>query len=147
VPLRDQRGSFYKKNLISLRKEKPMKICLIHERRIAREVLARALSSKLGAEVTYFSCCERALASSLDYDVFVVYNNFRRKMSGIRGVTKIRGRNPDAFIIGVSSTPNLDQRFLPAGADAFVLRAGNEVQELVSVIRRKAGLSASTNLR
>jgi hypothetical protein len=62
-----------------------MKVCLIHGKRVAREVLTRALSSKLGAEVTNFSCCERALASSLDYDVFVVYNNFRGKMSGVRG--------------------------------------------------------------
>ena len=123
-----------------------MKVCLIHGKRVAREVLTRALSSKLGAEVTNFSCCERALASSLDYDVFVVYNNFRGKMTGVRGVAKIRGRNPHAFIVGVSSTPNFDRHFLPVGADAFVLRAGNEVQELVGIIE-KAGRSASANLQ
>jgi hypothetical protein len=122
-----------------------MKICLIHGRRVAREVLTRALSSKLGAEVTSFPCCEDVLESSLDYDVFIVYNNFRKKMSGVRGVTKIRGWNPYAFIVGVSSTPNFDRQFLPAGADAFVLRAGNEVQELVSVVRQRDGQSASTH--
>jgi hypothetical protein len=125
-----------------------MKICLIHGKRVAREVLSRALSSRLGAEVTCFSCCEIALDSLLgSYEVFVVYNNFRRKMSGARGVTKIRGQSPGAFIVGVSSTPNFDRQFLPAGADAFVLRAGNEVQELVSIIRQRDGHSASADLR
>jgi hypothetical protein len=57
-------------------------------------------------------------------------------MSGVQGVARIRGRRPDAFIVGVSSTPNFDRQFLPVGADAFVLRAGNEIQELVSVIRK-----------
>ena len=112
-----------------------MNVCLIHGKRVAREVLTRALSSKLGAEVTNFSCCERALASSLDYDVFVVYNNFRGKMSGVRGVEKIRARNRDALVIGVSSTPGLHKRFLSAGADAAVLRAGNEIEELVRIIQ------------
>jgi DNA-binding NarL/FixJ family response regulator len=125
------------KNLVSLSKEKIMKICLIHGRHVAREVLARALSCNLGAEVVKFPCCERALESSLDpYNVFVVYNNFHRKMSGVQGVARIRGRRPDAFIVGVSPTPNFDRQFLPVGADAFVLRAGNEIQELVSVIRK-----------
>jgi DNA-binding NarL/FixJ family response regulator len=123
-----------------------MKICLIHGRRVAREVLTRALSSKLGAEVTSFPCCEDILESSLDYDVFIVYNNFsKKKMSGVRGVAKIRGRNPYAFIVGVSSTPSYVHQFLPVGADACVLRAGNEVQELVSVIRQRDGQSASTH--
>ena len=114
-----------------------MNICLIHGKHVGREVLARALASQLGAEVTEFSSCESALSCSLDYDVFVVHNNFRRKMSGVRGVTKIRARQPDAFIVGVSSTPNNERQFLPAGADAFVLRAGNEVEELCRVIRQK----------
>jgi DNA-binding NarL/FixJ family response regulator len=114
-----------------------MNICLIHGKRVGREVLARALTSELGAEVTHFPSCESALACSLDCDVFVVYNNFRRKMSGIRGVKEIRARKPDAFIVGVSSTPGFDKRFLPAGADAFVLRAGNEIEELRRVIRQK----------
>jgi len=112
-----------------------MKICLIHGRRVEREVLARALTSKLGAEVTHFPSCESALACSLDYDVFVVYNNFRKRMDGVRGVVEIRGRQPDAFIVGVTSTPDLPKRFLAAGADATILRAGNEIRELVSAIR------------
>ncbi len=123
-----------------------MKICIIHSRYTAREVLSRALSSRLGADVTGFSCCENALASSLNYDVFVVYNNFRKKMSGVRGVAELRARKSEAFIVGVSSTPNFDRRFLPAGADAFLLRAGNEIEELVEIIRRKAGRDGSANL-
>ena len=113
-----------------------MNICLIHGKRVGREVITRSLSSRLGADVEAYSCCENALAASLGYDVFVVYNNFRKKMSGIRGVGEIRARNPHAFIVGVSSTPNLDKRFLPAGADAFLLRAGNEVNELVGIIQK-----------
>ena len=112
-----------------------MNICLIHGKRVGREVLVRALSSRLDADVTGFSCCENALECSLDHDVFVVYNNFRKKMSGVRGVREIRARKPEAFIVGVSSTPNNDKRFLAAGADAFLLRAGNEVEELVEIIR------------
>lgn len=112
-----------------------MNICLIHGRHVGREVLVRALSSRLDADVTGFSCCENALECSLDCDVFIVYNNFRKKMSGVRGVAKIRARQPNAFIVGVSSTPNNERRFLPAGADAFLLRAGNEVEELVRIIR------------
>jgi len=114
-----------------------LKICIVHAKRVPREVLTRALASRLGADVIGFSCCEDVLASSLDYDVFVVYNNFRKKMNGVKGVTGIRARKPDAFIVGVSSTPNLHRRFLPAGADAFLLRAGNEIEELVEIIRRK----------
>jgi len=116
--------------------ERKMKICIVHARRPAREVLVRALSSRLGADVTSFSCCENALLSSLDYDVFVVYNNFRKKMSGVRGVARIRARKPKSFIVGVSRTPGFDKRFLSAGADAFLLKAGNEIEELVGIIRR-----------
>jgi len=99
-------------------------------------VLARALSSRLGAEVTEFSSCENALSCSLDYDVFVVYNNFRRRMSGVRGVEEIRARNHDALVIGVSSTPGSRRRFLSAGADGAVLRAGNEIKEMVGIIQK-----------
>ena len=113
-----------------------MKICLIHGKRVAREVLARALASRLSADVEVYSCCENALACSLDYEVFVVYNNFRQKKSGVRGVAEIRIRKPEALIIGVSGSPNSHKRFLLAGADAFLLRAGNEIEELVGIIRR-----------
>ncbi len=113
-----------------------MNICIIHSKHVAREVLARALTRELGAEVAHFASCESALLYPLDYDVFVVYNNFRRKMNGIRGVEEIRARNSDALVIGVSSTPGLRKRFLSAGASAFVLRAGNEIEELVGIIQK-----------
>jgi len=114
-----------------------MNICLIHGKRKARAVLTRALSSRLGAEVVDFSCCEGALASPLDYyDVFVVYNNFRGRMGGVKGVAEIRAQNPDAFIVGVSSPPGVHKRVLSAGADAWVLRAGNEVVGLTRVIQK-----------
>lgn len=111
-----------------------MKIGLIHARRVPREVLTRALSSKLDAEVDAFSFCEDALATSLDYDVFIVYNNFRKKMNGFQGVKKIRSRKPHAFIVGVTSNPNLTKRFISVGADVFLLKAGNEIVELVEIV-------------
>ena len=113
-----------------------MKICLIHGRQRAREVIARALGSVSGAQVADYACCEDVLASASDHDVFIVYNNFgKRKMSGLRGTAAIRARNPDAYIIGVSSVPYGDKRFLKAGANAFLLKAGNEIKELVSFVR------------
>jgi len=114
-----------------------MRICLVHAKRIPREVLTRALASRLGADIEVYSCCENALACSLDHDVFVVYNNFRSRMSGVRGVAEIRARAPDAFIVGVSGTPDSVGRFLSAGADASLLRAGNEIEELVGIISRE----------
>lgn len=114
-----------------------MNICLIHGRRVGREVVTRGLSSKLDADVETFSCCENALAFSLDYDVFVVYNNFKRKMGGMRGVAEIRDQKPNSFIIGVTSNPNYGKSFLSAGADAFLLRAGNEIEEMVSIIQKE----------
>jgi hypothetical protein len=97
--------------------------------------LARALASRLRAEVTPFSCVENVLASSMGYDIFVVYNNFERNMNGITGVSQIRKRKPHALIIGVSYKPYFEKKFLPAGADAFLLRAGNEIEELVALIK------------
>jgi DNA-binding NarL/FixJ family response regulator len=125
--------------------KRKVKVCLAHGRGTAREVLARALSYKLGANVAHFACCENVLASSLDYDVFIVYNNFRKKMNGVRGVTEIRARKPDAFIIGVSSIPNFHRRFLPAGANAFLLKAGNEIEELANIIRRRVNGNVAAN--
>jgi len=121
-----------------------MKICLIHARRAAGEVLARALSCRLNAEVDVFSYCENALATALDYDVFVVYNNFQKKMTGFQGVKKIRARKPQAFIVGVTSNPNLTRKFISVGADTFLLRAGNEIAELVGIVRQREGVAGST---
>jgi len=113
-----------------------MRISLVHAHTPTREVLTRALSVKLKLPVTGFSCVENLLQSSMDYDVFVVYSDFGHKISGVRGVASIRQQKRQAFIIGVSYRPNLDKRFLPAGANAFLLRAGNEIEELVRLIRQ-----------
>ena len=59
-------------------------------------------------------------------------------MNGVRGVQEIRLLNPDALIVGVTSNPSFCKRFLSAGADVAVLRAGNEIEELCQVIRQKA---------
>lgn len=114
-----------------------MKICLINGKQVAREVLDRALSVRLNAEVDPFFCCENALLTSLDYDVFVVYNNFRKKMNGFQCVKKIRARRPHAFIVGVTSNPNLAERFTSAGVDVALLRSGNEIAELVDIVRQR----------
>jgi len=113
-----------------------MRICIIHRRDTAREVLSRALAHRLRAEVAHFSCVENVLVSSLNYDVFIVYNNFQKKMNGVRGVKEIRSLKPAAYIIGVSSIPNFQREFLPAGANAFLLLSGNEIAELADLIQR-----------
>lgn len=114
---------------------KAIKIGVAHMHDPTREVLVRALTNRLNAEVTGFAYVEDVLNSSMQYDVLVVYNNFGHKMDGVTGVARIRARKPQAFIIGVSPTPHFDRKFLPAGANAFLLRAGNEIEELVRMIK------------
>ncbi len=125
-------------------REDRLRICLVHSGRVAREVLARALATRLGAEVDTCCCCEDVLAQPLNYDAFVVYNNFRRRMNGIRCVAEIRTRKPSALIVGVSTAPGTARRFPQAGADAYVLRSGNEVKELVEILRREEGKRRKT---
>ncbi|MBI3913787.1 MAG: response regulator [Chloroflexi bacterium] len=122
---------------LSDKREKVVKIGIAHMHEPTREVLVRALTSRLNAAVTGFAYVEDVLNSSMQYDVFVVYNNFGHKMDGVTGVARIRARKPQAFIIGVSPTPYLDRKFLPAGANAFLLRAGNEIEELVRMIKNR----------
>jgi DNA-binding NarL/FixJ family response regulator len=116
-----------------------MQIALIHGQRPAREVLQRALASKLSEDVTEFGSVEDLLLSSMQYDVLVVYNALGHHLNGTQGVSEIRKRLPDAFIVGVSNKPNVDHIFLSAGADAFLLRSGNEIQELADLIRKTGG--------
>lgn len=114
-----------------------VRIAVAHSDHAAREVLSRALASRLNADVLAFSNCEDLLASSMEYDVFVVYNNFGKKMTGMQGAREIRQRKPKAFIVGVTSTPYFDRKFLQAGANAAFMRAGNEIAELVKVIQKR----------
>ena len=114
------------------------KICLIHGRPPARAVLTRALSSKLKADVASYSCCEDVMAGSLDYDTFIVYNNLKsRKIGGVGCVRKIRALKPEAHIIAVSTKPYGEKRFLPAGANNFLLRAGNEIEEMIKLVLQR----------
>jgi len=114
-----------------------MKIALISGSYPRREVVARGLSHKLGqVQVDTFAYVEDVLISALDYDVYVVYNNFGHHMNGVNGVHEIRARAPDALVIGVSATPYADRRFLPAGADDFLLLSGNEIADLAHIIER-----------
>ncbi len=66
-------------------------------------------------------------------------------MRGVTGVRKIRALKPDASIMGVSVKPYGEKRFLPAGATAFLLRAGNEIEEMIKLILQKDGPSSSAN--
>lgn len=112
-----------------------MNIALVSGAYPRREVVARGVSHKLGGDpVRPFSCIEDVLSSSMDYDAFVVYNNFDKKMNGIDGTREIRRAAPSAYIIGVSAIPYMERQFLPAGADRFVLLAGNEIAELADVL-------------
>ena len=40
-------------------------------------------------------------------------------------------------MIGVSYRPDVGKKFLSSGANAFLLRAGNEIEELVRLIQRR----------
>jgi hypothetical protein len=110
------------------------RIAIVHSDKPASEVLSKALASRFDADVVTFSNCENLLASSMDYDVFVVYNNFGKKMTGMCGVRECK---PQAFIVGVTGMPSIVRQFVKARADAALLRAGNEVAELVKVIQKR----------
>jgi DNA-binding NarL/FixJ family response regulator len=112
-----------------------MDICIAHAHHRAREVLERALATRLRAQVTGFVCVEDLLTSSMRFDVFVIYNNFGHNMSGAKGAAEIRRRMPGAIIIGVSEHPDSGNKFLSAGVDSFLLRAGNEIAELTQLIQ------------
>lgn len=114
-----------------------MRIALIHGHAVGREVIQRGLRAKLAEEVIEFNSNQDFFASSQQFDVVIVYSDLGHKGSGIAGVQKIRTTLPDAAIIGVSNKPYSDHPFLAAGADAFLLRSGNEISELVDLIRKK----------
>lgn len=114
-----------------------MQMALIHKDHVAREILARGLQSRLHVTVNDFGCIEDLMMGTLPYDLYVVYKDLGHKMNGVQGVRLIRERKPEALIIGVSNMPNTDREFLPAGANAFLLRSGNEVQELNTLILKK----------
>ena len=113
-----------------------MKISLIHPHRATREVLTRALAFKLGAEVVGFSCLENLLSSSMDYDVFVVYNMFGRvKMDRWEGVKWIRAQRPNALVVSMIHRRFFDRKDAPPGADAVFMCAGDEVNSVVRLAK------------
>lgn len=113
-----------------------MRLSLVHPHRVIREVLTRALSSKLDAEVVGFSCIENLLTSSMNYDVFVVYNIFGRdKIDRWEGVKWIRYYKPEALIISMIHYRFFDRKYAPPGADAILLCVGDEIEELVKLIK------------
>jgi hypothetical protein len=65
-------------------------------------------------------------------------------MSGVKGVAEIRKRKPGAIIIGVSERPDAVYKFLPAGVDSFLLRAGNEIAELIDLIEENENKKLAT---
>ncbi len=114
-----------------------MEIALVHKDPVARQILERALRARVHLGISGYSCIEDLMLGSLPYDIYVVYRDLGHKMNGVQGVQVIRGKKPQALIIGVSSTPNTDKAFYKAGANAFLLRSGNEVQELGDMLLKK----------
>ena len=113
-----------------------MKICLVHPHRVTREMLIRTLTSRLNATVVDFSCIEDLLDSSMDYDVFVLYNIFGRdKMDRWEGVKWIRVEKPEALIVSMVHDRFFDRGFSSSGGDAILLRVGDEIEGLVKLIK------------
>ncbi len=114
-----------------------MKISLVHPHRVTREVLVRTLATRLDATVIDFSCLEDLLGSSMDYDVFVLYNIFgREKMDRWEGVKWIRFKKPAALIISMVHHRFFDHRFSAPGGDAVLLRVSNETEGLIKLIQQ-----------
>ncbi len=113
-----------------------MKLCVVHPHRTTREVLARSLAVKLDAEAVGFSCLENLLSSSLDYDVFVVYNMFGRvKMDRWEGVKWIRAQKKNALIISMMHQRFFDRKNGAPGADAVFMCAGDEIDAVVKLAK------------
>ena len=113
-----------------------MRISVVHPHRMTREVLSRTISIKAHGEVVGFSSLEDLLDSSMEYDVFVLYNMFgREKMDRWEGVKWIRSKRPDALIISMIHKRFFDRKSAPPGADAVNLRAGEEIEALIRVIK------------
>jgi DNA-binding NarL/FixJ family response regulator len=115
---------------------KYMQLALVHGHPATRQVIRQAVEKKLSEPVVDFSCVEDLMESSMQYDVLIVYNDLGKKMNAVEGVRLIRKALPDSVIIGVSNIPYGDRKFLPAGADGYLLRTGNEIQELTEMIRK-----------
>ncbi len=115
-----------------------LRICVICGRRLVREILSRALTRELQAETDAFACCEDALASDLDYDVFVVYDYFGQgRMNGPQGTKRIRLMEPKAYVLGVTHNPGFDKQFVQVGADTALVVGERSVKRIVRVVRQR----------
>ena len=113
-----------------------MKISVIHQHRATRDVLVKALTVKLGAEVVGFSCLENLLNSRMDYDVFIVYNMFgREKLARWEGVKWVRIQKPNAMIVSMIHRRFFDRKNSPPGADAVFMCAGDEIDAIVKLAK------------
>ncbi|MBI5303492.1 MAG: hypothetical protein HY868_15265 [Chloroflexi bacterium] len=110
----------------------------------ARELLARGVSYRLrvlgyrNVEVLAYRYMEDLLDSTLDYDVFVCYSNFGKKMGGVEGAGLLRAYKPDARIIGVTTMHPKASRFRDLGAVGIIFPGEDEVKQICNVILAKA---------
>lgn len=115
-----------------------LRICVVCGRRLAREVLSRALARELDAETDTFACCEDTLASDLDYDVFIVYDFFGEgRMNGPQGTRRIRFTKPKSYVLGVTHNPGFDKQFVQVGADTAIVVGERSVKRIVHVVRQR----------
>jgi len=113
-------------------------ICIICGHHMVREILGRALARELRAEVDPYTCCEDALCSDLDHDIYVVYDQFGKgRMNGPQGTKRLRVIRPDAYVLGVTHNPGFDKQFLRAGADTALVLGKHPVKRIVHVVRER----------
>jgi DNA-binding NarL/FixJ family response regulator len=114
-----------------------MRISIVHSHRLTRQVMCKALSAKLDAEVVDFSSIEELLDSSMNYDVFIVYNMFgREKLDRWEGVKWIRAQKPDALVISMIHQRFFDRKDAPPSSDAVLFCAGDDIDGLVALIKK-----------
>jgi len=113
-----------------------MKIALVHSHRVTREMLVRAIAAKVAAEVVEFSSFEDLFASSMNYDVFVLYNVLgREKLERWESVKWIRTMKPQALILSMVHYKFFDRKYMPPGADAIHMRVGEEIAQMIRLIQ------------
>ena len=131
-------GAPYDDQSLSQPEGEDLRICVICGRRLAREVLSRALTRELDAETDAFSSCEDALTSDLDYNVFVVYDYFGQgRLNGPQGTKRIRLMKPKAYVLGVTHNPGFDKQFVQVGADTALVVDEQSVRRIVRVVRKR----------
>ena len=115
-----------------------MKISIVHSHRLTREVLVRTLSKRLNTEAVGFSCLEDLLSSSMDYDVFLVYNMFGRdKMDRWDGVKWIKHQKPEALIVSVLHKRFFERKSSPPSADRITFVAEDDIEGLVKLVENR----------